>query len=132
MSRLTRKLNDKEINDYSSKYIKFKYLRIKDYDISRGNYGKITDDQILNKLGQLEDIEEDLGIDLITLFKAQKIDQSIYLLDYDNTIYELDLAIIMSKYIEGYNLIVFDGFDNAYLPLKDYGKTWALTREELI
>ena len=28
---------------------------------------------LLNKLGQLEDIEEELGIDLITLFKVRQI-----------------------------------------------------------
>ena len=36
----------------------------------------------INKLGQLEDIEEELGIDLVTLFKALK--NGFYFKDYQN------------------------------------------------
>lgn len=82
----------------------------------------------------LEDIEDELGIDLITLFKALK-----------NGIYKKENEEI--KYISPNYLV----FDNKYLfeyeyctcraktkakvypySLKKYGKTWALTREELL
>lgn len=75
----------------------------------------------LDKLSQLEDIEEELGIDLITLFKALK--DGIYKKGRNN--------------LKGYIL-----FDNCPMLsfvhktietqlIEDYGKTWALTREEL-
>ena len=89
------------------------------------------------KLGQLEDIEEELGIDLITLFKAMK--QGIY---YKEEVW--------GKMFSGFSSIIYlslkdkclmeecdDGsihdsiyYHNYYF--KDYGKTWALTKEELI
>lgn len=103
------------------------------------NFGITQDNKLLNnKLGQLEDIEDELGIDLITLFKALKEQQPIY-------------------YVNG-SIIKFECFSNEYcyyykdidfkykslniykdicsleesLYFKDYGKTWALTKEELL
>ena len=87
---------------------------------------------IIQKLGQLEDIEEELGIDLITLFKAQK--ENVWELVFDGydengkSIYkprknqhdiyiDLKQKALVGKWI-GYEF-------------KDYGKTWALTKEEL-
>lgn len=75
----------------------------------------------LNKLGKLEDLEEELGIDFITLFNALK--DGIYKKGRNN--------------LKGYIL-----FDNCPMLsfvhktiscelIEDYGKTWALTREEL-
>lgn len=73
------------------------------------------------KLKQLENIEEELGIDLITLFKALKN------------------GIIMDD-VEYYTFLTYDEVTNSYCFkcggwgkyfLKDYGKTWALSKEEL-
>lgn len=82
------------------------------------------------KLGQLEDIEEKFGIDLITLFKA--LTNGIYVRIANNCI----------KYFSG-NEICFNGktftyccHENYICKLKDYGQKeaidgWALTKEEL-
>lgn len=72
----------------------------------------------INKLGQLEDIEEKLNFDLITLLKALR-----------NGIY-----VIKDGYIE-YDSIANSEFETYCNELNilfsDYGKTWALTRKEL-
>lgn len=75
------------------------------------------------KLGQLEDIEEELGIELITLFKALKngictmrgFEYPTLIIDYskDNPL--------------GFNFLL----KGQIVLFKDYGKTWALTKEEL-
>ena len=85
----------------------------------------------INKLGQLEDIEEELGIDLITLFKAltngiftsRKTKHARY---YDSLFFnDLDLGkeIINGKEQFGFGMGI---------SLKDYGNTWVLTKEELL
>ena len=92
---------------------------------------------VLTKLKHYEDIEEELGIDLITLFKALKDRQVIF-----KHIYGLKKPKI---YLETHKIagLLFDGknyglwlYDNGYgdefcVYTKDYGKTWALTKEEL-
>ena len=89
-----------------------------------------------NKLSQLEDIEVELGIDLITLFKARN---GFYAYDeeYDKVIfYEDDLWInIESEMLGGSKLIKKEGnvyfVSHSQCDFQDYGKTWALTKEEL-
>ena len=87
------------------------------------NYFLIPDqeqcDAAENKLGQLEDIEEELGIDLITLFKAMK-----------NGFYDKHFHYGSAVINNGYICYYFDESGIRY-KLKDYGKTWALTKEEL-
>ena len=81
------------------------------------------------KLGQLEDIEEELGIDLITLFKALK--NGIYIKKQSQTTYPL--ALLRTHYSnKTTRYYVFDNGKEKEIKLKDYGKTWALTKEELI
>lgn len=131
--RLTYKL-EKPID---TKYLHYDYLIIADYDISRGNYGRITDSEIYNKLGQLEDIEDELGIELLTLLKARN---GFYAYDeeYDKIIfYKDDLWInIESEMLGGSKLIKIEGnvhfISHSQCEFKDYGKTWALTKEELL
>lgn len=119
MNRLTYKLDE----PIKTKYLYYDYIRIADYDISRGNFGRITDDKIYNKLGQLEDLEDKLEIDLITLFKALK-DGIYYANDYSKR--------PRLYYSDDYKCWCFEIGLGAYvIKLKDYGKTWALTREEL-
>lgn len=74
----------------------------------------------LDKLGQLEDIEEELGIDLITLFKALK--NGIYTKDND-------LLTFPCLSIKGNILFTLPSFRT--FELKDYGKTWVLDKKEL-
>lgn len=82
----------------------------------------------INKLGQLEDIEEELGIDLFILFKANN-DGVYYKKNLKHYNAELDFkhkCIRLSKHYEAE-----DDFECHYVMFKGYGKTWALTKEEL-
>ena len=85
----------------------------------------------VDKLGKLEDIEEELGIGLITLFKALKKGVYVKFDSYFGNIGELDIKIVKDNatgicyrnkkwYLQEEETLV-----------KDYGKTWALTKEEL-
>lgn len=89
------------------------------------------------KLGKLEDIEEELGISLEVLFNALK--EGIYARLEDDEIRncnaELHFRYGVGEYVI-YGVCAEDIEDDCFvwdavlLP-KDYGKTWALTREEL-
>ena len=88
------------------------------------------DNSIYKKLKILEDIEEELGIDLITLFKAL-----IQMFVFHKENVKIELIGIHFKSIKSNELYLFgfveDTVHAVYLSLKDYGKTWALTKEEL-
>lgn len=98
------------------------FLKIVDND-------KVDDfSKVANKLGQLEDIEDELGIYLTTLFKALK--QQKMWTKYNN---ELDLCEETEyRLLEDYIYFYWDNGKHLVFELKDYGKTWALTREELL
>lgn len=130
MARLTvkDKTNEKEPKDIY-------FISQKTNDFS-GNNQHIAN----QKLGQLEDIEDKLGVDLITLFKAllngyysrpQLVDNR----NTNNRIITLPTEYISPNDING--LYVDNGFylmDCIYdteVNIKDYGKTWALTKEGL-
>lgn len=81
------------------------------------------------KLADLEDIEEELGIELTTLFKA-----------YSNGFYVKGEK--EKQYIDFQNYLNASAFKHKemfyghewhyqYVKLYDYGVTWALTRKEL-
>ena len=83
----------------------------------------------INKLGQLEDIEEELGIDLIALFKALK--NGVYHKVLRGTKYKtfyFDYVELRKDKEESWYLLVPT---TAIMYIKDYGKTWALKMEEL-
>lgn len=78
----------------------------------------------IHKLGLLEDIEDELGIELLTLIKASKEGffktNKFGKLSYINPNKSIDFknkCILVGSYTK--------------LSFKDYGKTWALTKEEL-
>ena len=80
------------------------------------------------KLQYLEDIEEEIGIDFITLFKALK--NGIYIndggfVDEIGSIYEAEI-----KCIEHWPVWGFTTDDGGEYAFKDRGKTWALDKEE--
>ena len=88
------------------------------------------------ELKQYKDIEDELGIDLLTLFKSLK--DGIWTWndkDHKEHFFEKPLGltkfVMENKYEEKetktYRLVGVD-----YYELKDYGKTWALTKEELL
>lgn len=80
----------------------------------------------INKLGQLEDIEEEFGIDLIKLLKAEKI----YYFDYcydriiDSKYYIIDVKLKQLQVENDYGMFI-------NLDFSEYGKVWAFTRREL-
>ena len=91
--------------------------KLKDEELS-------TELDSVHKLGQLEDIEDELGIDLITLFKALK--NGVYMSTKHFDIVYCECPKII-HYKCGWKLLVY----GATLSLTTYGKTWALTKEEL-
>lgn len=103
-------------------------MRLINKNNGKGKYTpahKVKRKQCINKLGQLEDIEEELGIDLITLFKALK--EGIY--------------TIRSNGKKRYPFLTYNGavgyiFDfmfeqEAEYILSDYGGTWSLTKKDV-
>ena len=85
------------------------------------------------KLKSLEDIEEELGIELSVLFSALK--NGVYYFDNQGELIN-DFVSLISNSIDiwtqdklSYSFITF--YDRQTLSIEDYGKTWALTREEL-
>lgn len=84
-------------------------------------------EEAVDKLGQLEDIEEELGIDLITLFRALK--DGIYCIDFDNQdIRKFKAPLCFNSTSKQF---YWYGSNIGYPDLKDYGKTWSLDRSEL-
>ena len=88
----------------------------------------------IDKLGQYEDLEEEIGIDLITLFKALK--NGFYHIDKNKHIYTTKPTKGNGGSMNFYTclecIIAEDTFGDQYIfSLKDYGKVWALTKEEL-
>ena len=94
----------------------------------------------LDKLAQLENIEKELGVDLITLFKA--LQQGYIYLDVKENnkgiteIVTFEVGgILFDKEDKVWRLTNADTYDGAFwgslATNKNYGKTWALTKEEL-
>jgi len=109
--------------------------KIKELSTLANNEVLMTDSEHKElKLGQLENIEQELCIDLITLFEALKNGFYAY---KDNHIVEIKSQKgncgAMAFYISCDCIIAEDVFGQQYIYLlKDYGKTWALTKEELL
>lgn len=81
----------------------------------------------IHKLGQLEDIEEELGIELITLFKAYSKPMLYWR-------YEGKIVPSNDRTMDFDNRCIYayvDTMTHKIYEFKDYGKTWALTEEEL-
>ena len=84
-------------------------------------------DIISKDLDQLEEyrkIEDEIGIDLITLFKALK--DGIYI-NEDGSVYK-DCIKSIEHWSDGWGFISND--DYIEVLFKDYGISWALTEEE--
>ena len=78
------------------------------------------------KLGKLEDVEDELGIDLLVLFKAIKNGIFAKVLKHSNINYSRMGCINYEK-----KTFFTHTYGSSKLRFKDYGKTWALTKEEL-
>ena len=127
MSRLT----NKDINWYNDFVFSLRNRLITENEIK---------DSIYNRLKLLEDLEEDIGMSLLTLFRILKWGQIICkfrpMWDPKKTI--LVSRKINSLYYDGcyYKLEIDEDGDEGYIIdydpyIKDYGITWALTKEEL-
>ena len=80
------------------------------------------------KLQYLEDLEEEIGIEFITLIKMLKNDVYINdggIVDEIGNIYTAQV-----KSIEHWPVWGFTAGDNVEYSFKDRGKTWALSKEE--
>ena len=126
MSRFTKKSNSilKEIE----------YQLIDEKENLSANEG-IKKIQVLgtNKLGKLEDIEEELGIDLIEAVELCKKVNSKKVV-YTKERWGIDTIKILDELdIELFSHRLYKNFGGVYvsLDLYEYGKTWALTKEEL-
>lgn len=96
------------------------------------------------KLHDLEDIEEELGVDLVTLFKALSGCVWFKICDYHPTLDKhpeikssfpnvacLDVGVTSVCSFKR-KVIILDFGDLVFeYKFADYGKTWALTKEEL-
>ena len=78
------------------------------------------------KLGPLEDLEEEIGIALITLFKATH--QGIWM-KHNGAFYFFDNLIVDLKHKCLVQIVSNDEVET--FPFDSYGEDWALTREEL-
>lgn len=81
-----------------------------------------------------QDIEEELGISLITLFYALKY--GVYYYFGGGNQLTRDNVGLISDYVnmsfhEKLSYSFITGFERRILPFDEYGKTWALTKEEL-
>ena len=88
---------------------------------------------MIQKLGQLEDIEEELGIDLITLFNVLKNGYA-----WIKTKQGIQKATVGAFSLKNLKVVLsYDMSEGGWnfhknMHLTDYGKTWALTKEELL
>ena len=130
MNRLT----NKDINWYEDFVFSMRNRLITENEIK---------DSIYNRLKLLEDLEEDIGMSLLTLFRILKRGRIIhkYKPFCASKQIILESSIINGLFYESgqYGLEVYNEEDDIdeeyndfkYVYIKDYGITWALTREEL-
>ena len=114
MSRLTKKI-------------------LPEYGMHYETNGDVSVCQFNNKLGQLEDIEEEIGIDLTILFNALK--NGVYYFGNQGQLIH-DYVWLINNYVSAgvtdkisFSFMTFS--ERLILLFKDYGKTFALTKEEL-
>ena len=101
------------------------------------NGKNVCPNELATYIGEREDLEQELGLDLITTFKAlngsiatRKENGDIQVSWFCHKLGKLvkkPVDIVSDKLVEEYCIL---RGDDDFL-LKDYGKTWALTSEEL-
>lgn len=150
MERLTK--IDKYGNPYTNENVNCRNLISEDginYQyVGYADNFKAFDGKPIEKLSKLEDLEQELGIPLEVLFKAlkdgiipkQHFEDDELIDNKENKVYKISLVVYkLQNTIEYYlsNIRYQYGDANCGIDsgcsveLKDYGKTWALTREEL-
>ena len=118
MNRLTYKLDEP---------IKTKYSN---YEYNKNSKQKISNDMIFNKLGKLEDIEEEFGYPLDIISKALKYRKLvlIHAVDSEKNKIAIEICKILGLMFDGENyvLYIYKGNDVTYVYTKDFVKTWVL------
>ena len=112
------------------------------YQLKAGNeiYGEENGIRLVQIVGQVEDLKEELGIDLGTLVKAIK--EGIYIKNDKGEIIDAsNEPCVLNAYTPtgdwGFEIwqqypINFNETFTDIFRFKDYGKTWAFTPEELL
>ena len=115
MTRYTKKID----KNYSCKMNEYMWTD-KSYNHSRLG---------IDKLGKLEDIEEELGVDLIKLLTADEIYYKAHG-EIESNIFDVSFysfLILVRVYHSPYR----KDDEHFAFGFNDYGKTWAFTKEEL-
>ena len=103
-----------------------------DYQVKEQGYESLENDvcEAIDKLGQLEDIEEELGIDLLTLINA--LTHGVWLRNGKRLEHhKVFLCKSDGDFALGYNWSDKYGLQGRCLKTKKYRQHWALTKEEL-
>ena len=88
--------------------------------------------EIMQENKKYKSLEEELGIDLLILFKALK--EGIYYKTIHSGIYHIPDTCLEFEYAFGAFEIWVDGhktLNNLVIQLKDYGTKWSLRKEDL-
>ena len=121
MNRLTYKLDEP---------VKIKHSNYEYHKILKRNPETISNDMIFNKLGKLEDIEEEFGCPLDIISKALKDRKLVFIHTVSSEKPELTLGIykILGLMFDGENYVLYIYEDNDVTSVytKDYEKTWVL------
>lgn len=118
MSRLTSEPFRRKLDDSSENYKVRRYGR-EEWETLAQN--------AINKLGRLEDIEEELGCPLEVVFKALKDG----IIDFENNEHRYIHLRNNGKYVLPSNCWIFHTFHFSYVfKLSDYQKTWWLKGEK--
>ena len=102
---------------------RFRNLKTHEEKTTEEIFDIIYDD--LNHLEQLENIEEELGVDLITLFKALR--DGVFI-NEDGYLYK-DYIKTIEHWPDCWGFVSND--EDIEVFFEDYGNIWALTSEEL-
>ena len=110
MNRLTKE----QLEYYRDTYDRYEGINFEDYE------------EMCNELIEYKSLEEELGIDLITLFKALK--EGFYCIDLDNQdIRKFKAPLCFNSTSKEF---YWYGSNIGYCNLKDYGNTWWLDRRK--
>ena len=101
-------------------------MRLTYKDKKDDSYYSHEEGAALDKLGQIEDIEDELGIPFITLFKLINA-ENVYSYGHIGIMKNTGEVNIYNK-----TITIWNGLCHQTYPLSEYGKSFALTKEELL
>ena len=108
------RLTTKTLESYRNTYDRYEGIESSEFE------------RICDELIEYKSFEEELGIDLITLFKAISNEKGIWKKVYGTKDFVNTRAMLTCEFDK------WRIYDKEWIyELKDYGKTWALTKEKL-